>query len=286
MKLVAIDMDGTLLNNRGEISKENVDAIRHAQANGVEVAIATGRIFYDVNQITDVFGINTHVISTNGATAHSKNGELLRSIPMRNEDIDRIVTWLAEEDFHFEVYTDKAIFTPENGRERMLAEIDRFKSANPEFDETDFVYMVNKHYDQGEFSYFKTAADIMEGTKEYYKVLAFSMDPGKLEKGWNKFRGLEHVSIVSSADNNFELQHKDSSKGNALELLADSLGIPMENTMAIGDNFNDVSMFEKARYSVAMGNANPEIKAMCSMTTAENDENGVADALYKFTDEL
>ncbi|WP_070119522.1 Cof-type HAD-IIB family hydrolase [Bacillus marinisedimentorum] len=286
MKLVAIDMDGTLLNNRGEVSRENADAIRYAQENGVEVAIATGRVFYDVHTISERSGIKTHVIGTNGATAHSKSGELLRSIPMREQDIDRIVSWLAAENFHFEVYTDKSIYTPDNGRERMLAEIDRFKSANPEFDETDFVYMINKHFDQGEFTYFKTAADIMEGSKEYYKVLAFSMDRGRLEKGWAEFHGLEHVSIVSSADNNFELQHKDSSKGNALVKLADSLGIPMENTMAIGDNFNDVSMFEKVRYSVAMGNAKPEIKSLCSMTTAGNDENGVAEALYRFTDDL
>lgn len=87
--------------------------------------------------------------------------------------------------------------------------------------------------------------------------------------------------MVISADHNFEVEHPDASKGNALRKLAARLGISLENTMAIGDSNNDVSMLTIAGCSVAMGNAHPDIQAIAKEVTLTNIENGVAYAIER-----
>ncbi len=82
--------------------------------------------------------------------------------------------------------------------------------------------------------------------------------------------------MVSSASHLFELMHPDASKGCAIRQLAKRLGIQKEEIMVIGDNYNDLPMFENAGVSVAMGNANKDIKSCATHTTLTNDENGVA----------
>lgn len=86
--------------------------------------------------------------------------------------------------------------------------------------------------------------------------------------------------MVISSDRNFEVEHKDASKGNALCYLANHLSIPMQETVAIGDSYNDISMLTMAGKGIAMGNANDDIKAVCSKVTLTNVEDGVAHALF------
>ncbi|MFD6211573.1 HAD hydrolase family protein, partial [Peribacillus sp. NPDC060253] len=94
----------------------------------------------------------------------------------------------------------------------------------------------------------------------------------------------DELMVVSSADHNIEMTSKRASKGMALEKLAFLLNGSLDQAMAIGDSNNDLSMFQKVGYSVAMGNAKDVIKAVCTTTTLKNDENGVAYAIYRYMD--
>ena len=111
--------------------------------------------------------------------------------------------------------------------------------------------------------------------------MAFSMNPEKLQLGRETFSSRTDVAMVVSFEHNFEMQHPDVSKGNALTKLAEHLNIPMKDTVAIGDNFNDVSMLKMAGLGIAMGNAEPEILAMAQSITRTNVEHGVAHAIHK-----
>jgi hydroxymethylpyrimidine pyrophosphatase-like HAD family hydrolase len=93
---------------------------------------------------------------------------------------------------------------------------------------------------------------------------------------------MKQFLMTSSMTNNFELGNKDASKGNALKIVADRLGISLDKAMAIGDNYNDVSMMEIVGFSVAMGTAKEDIKKLCSFVTYGNDKHGVAHAIEKF----
>ncbi|MDR4156884.1 HAD-IIB family hydrolase, partial [Bacillus cereus] len=104
--------------------------------------------------------------------------------------------------------------------------------------------------------------DILNTNAELYNVLAFSFDDEKRKKGWDHFSKQHDMTLVSSADHNFELEHKDASKGNALTYVVKELGGSLQDTIAIGDSFNDVSMLQTAGKGIAMANAHAEIKAL------------------------
>ena len=105
------------------------------------------------------------------------------------------------------------------------------------------------------------------------------MNPDKVRTGREYFASRFDVAMVVSFEHNFEMQHPDVSKGNALTKLAAHLNISMEDTVAIGDNFNDVSMLKMAGLGIAMGNGEPEIQALAKAITLTNVEHGVAHAI-------
>lgn len=88
--------------------------------------------------------------------------------------------------------------------------------------------------------------------------------------------------MTTSGHTKLEIAHADASKGHALQFMAGHLNIPMENTVAIGDNFNDLSMFEAAGISIAMGNAEEQVKARSTYVTKTHNENSVAHALRTY----
>jgi len=94
----------------------------------------------------------------------------------------------------------------------------------------------------------------------------------------------EKYTTVKSTEFYYEILNKEASKGNALKKLAAHLNIPIEETMAIGDNENDLSMIEAAGIGVAMGNATDSVKAAAQVETTSNDEDGVAEILFKYLD--
>lgn len=104
----------------------------------------------------------------------------------------------------------------------------------------------------------------------------------KRKLGMNYFKNLDRFSVFSSGNHNFEIVNKHTSKGASLERLASNLSISLEETMAFGDNYNDLSMFERVKYSVAMGNADENIKSICKLVADTNYNNGVAKMIYKF----
>lgn len=278
IKLIAIDLDGTLLNTESQISSENTDAIRYAQNSGVHVVIATGRAHADVRAICKKAGLVTPVIAANGATTHDENENKIESIPMDRNIALKVLEWLEENEFYYEVLTDQAIYSPNQGHQLMSIEIDRALSANPEESMDRLLRLAEKQYEQTGIVRIPSYHNIPESA-EIYNILALSFDPEKLEKGRAQFRNDKNVAMVISADHNFEVEHPEASKGNALAKLASRLGVSMKDTMAIGDSFNDVSMLSAVHHSVAMGNANPAIKEIAKEVTLKNTEHGVAYAI-------
>lgn len=278
MKLIAIDLDGTLLNSKHQVSSENENALRQAQRNGIEVVVSTGRAYFDVVSIFEPLGIKTWVISANGAVIHDPDGRLYHSETIDKKRAYDILSWLESENYYYEVFTDSAIYTPQNGRQLLDVELDRVKSANPEADLSVLMQAAEVQYSQSGFAYIDTFQELFEEDKQidFYNILGFSFFKEKLEAGWQRYQEDKDLTLVSSADHNFELSSKKASKGQALERLAKRLNIPMNETAAVGDSLNDRSMLEAAGKGVAMGNAREDIKAIADAVTLTNDEHGVA----------
>ncbi len=284
MGFIAIDLDGTLLNNENEISEENIKAIRFAQDNGFEVVISTGRAYFDVQKICEKAELSPIVIGTNGATTHSKNQKCISSITIAKKHVEAILNWLDERNYYYEVFTDKAIYSLKDRKEHFLNEINSFNKAELDKEMKELVEVAERQFDQFGYVLVENYYDILQKNEEVYNILACSFDKKKLAEAWNQFNEFNELRVVSSADHNIEITSSYASKGLALEKLVFLLNGSLDQSMAIGDSNNDISMLKKVSYSVAMGNAKDSIKAICTTTTLSNDENGVAHAIYRYID--
>ncbi|TKG98194.1 HAD-IIB family hydrolase, partial [Peribacillus simplex] len=220
MSFIAIDLDGTLLNDQNEISEENIKAIQYAQDRGFEVVISTGRAYFDVQTICEKAGISPFVIGTNGATIHSKSGKRISSITITKDRVESILQWLDERNYYYEVFTDKAIYTLKKGREHFHNEIKSLKSADLNKDMKELVEIAERQFDQFGYVLVENYHDILKQEEEFYNILACSFDEKKLEEAWNQFKKFDELMVVSSADHNIEMTSKRASKGMALEKLA------------------------------------------------------------------
>ncbi|PAV31618.1 hypothetical protein CIL05_02885 [Virgibacillus profundi] len=286
MKLIATDLDGTLLNNSGEVSARNVQAIKKAIEHGIEFVVATGRSFDAANKPLQAVGLTAPVISLNGAMTYSLDGKLLRDVPLDQSIVRKIQLACQEEDIYFEVFTNDGVYS--TSRENFIAVMeDILKSANPNLSEEEIRENAELRFQHEKVQFIENYDELfhIEGLK-IFKILAFSLEKEKLNKVYVDLEKDSGIAITSSGDINLEFNHPDAQKGIALEVLAKNMGIEMKDVMSLGDNFNDVSMLKMAGRSVSMGNAVDEIKALCSHTTKINEEHGVAFAIEEMLKEV
>lgn len=286
MKLIVSDLDGTLLNSNHEISKENVKALRAAKENGYEVAIATGRIYTDVLNILKKANIEAHIISGNGSTVHTIDGKKLKSWTIPKEELKTVVNWLIDNNFSLQLLTDRNVYLHRDFENTIKEDYKLAKSNNPKITKEYIDITMNLIFSQYGIKYFNDAAELINSDLEFCCISAMSFDENKLNYGREYAKNFKGLSSVISHKYNFEMVSKDASKGNALEYLAKYLNIRLDDVIAFGDNFNDVSMFKKAGISVAMGNAEKEIKRLCRFVTLTNNEDGVANFIYKHLEKI
>jgi Cof subfamily protein (haloacid dehalogenase superfamily) len=281
IKCIATDMDGTLVSGAHIISEENKQAILAAQAIGIEVVVATGRSYEEARFVMEDAGLKCPMLLVNGAEIRTKDGALIGENPIGKAEAIDMARSLKELDIYFEVYTTKGTYT--NDREKGLALIvDIFLSINENADR-DFVLKASKERFEDGHIHVIDEYDALFQSEEHniLKLLVFSFDEEKLLAANKILECFTNIVVTSSARGNLEVTHKLAQKGVALEQFVKERGISLEETMAIGDNFNDVSMFKRVGRSVAMGNAVEEIKSMCDFVTATNEESGVGKAIME-----
>lgn len=281
IKCIASDMDGTLLNAYQKITKENKAAILKAQAQGVEFVVATGRSYQEAMFVLEEAGLKCPVISVNGAEVRNVDGEVVVTNPLAKAQAKEAATLLRELGIYFEVYTNKGTFT-DNEDKGLTAIIDIFASANPEAPMEMIVDGAKERFKQGLVHVVDNYESLFDdGEQQIYKFLAFTTEAEKQTAGRRALEGIAGLAISSSGFLNIEVTSEDAQKGVALERFVKERGIEMSETMAIGDNENDLSMLNRAGRAVAMGNASFEIQMECDVVTATNDESGVAQAILE-----
>lgn len=280
MPMIALDMDGTLLNSKKEISADNLAAILEAQAQGYEIVIATGRFSGDAWRILKPYGFSHWLISSNGAMIHSPSGEILGTSPMEAADVLQAITWLDSNGYYFEVTSDQGIHAWLPHHESLLGELAPLKAAQPDTDIQRLRDVITTWSVQKGYRPIDSFEALLALSEEWHNILVISFTPQMLVEGMKHFENWGRLTLSSSWRYNFELMAPATSKGNALKLLGDRLGIPMTETMAIGDNHNDLSMLTLATYAVAMGNAEEAVIRNCPILTCSHEEHGVARAIH------
>ncbi|MFS0750151.1 Cof-type HAD-IIB family hydrolase [Oceanobacillus sp. 1P07AA] len=285
MKLIASDLDGTLLQEDGTISEANQKAIQAAINNGIEFIVATGRSYDAASIPLKAAGIKCPVISLNGAVTYTKDKEIIQSIPLDKTVAKQITDVCDHEGMYIELFTNKGIFS--GSREYFLkVMVDIMTSANPDISEADVREQAERRFQFEPVEFIDNYYEVLDSTEiKVYKILVFATEPEQLSNASEKLRVEEGVVITSSGDINLEFNHPEAQKGLAVEQYVQQKQWTMEDVMSIGDNWNDASMLQMAGRGVAMGNAADEIKALCSYTTSTNREDGVAVAIEEMLKE-
>ncbi|MGG5368654.1 sugar-phosphatase [Enterococcus sp. AZ196] len=265
IKLVAIDLDGTLLNDHHEINQPVIDCIKEARKAGVYVVLSTGRPLSGTKSQLEVLGLDAeddYIITYNGALVlNTKTWEIVAEHSLTREnylEIDHLARLL---DVHLHIADKQAMYTAN----RDISPYTILES-----------YLVNMPL------HFRTPEEIAAEVSPV-KMMMID-DPAILGEAFKKIPAayFERYTIVRSTPFFLEVLNPNASKGLALKELSEHLGIHQSEVMAIGDAENDLSMIEFAGTGVAMGNASETIKATADYTVATNLEDGVKEAFERW----
>ena len=286
IKLIASDMDGTLLNHNHKIPKENVKLINFAKNQGIEFVVATGRAYYEALPALNEENINCDVISFNGGIVYDKNGNIISITPMLPKDLYYTIEILKSFDISYQLYTKNTIYTTSIETD-INAYIDLIRSNGYEPDVEHLRAEAQQKLDVGYITEVENI-ELYLNEKENppIKIIAISNDISKLENAAKLLSENTSISVTSSGANNIEIMHKNATKGKALKEIAKIYGINLENAVAIGDNLNDQAMLDIVGYSVAMKNGNIKLKEQAKYVTEKtNSEGGVADTIFKLIEQ-
>lgn len=265
IKLITIDIDDTLVNTAKQVTPRVKAALQEATAQGVKVVLTTGRPLPGVQEYLDELGLNhqddQYAITYNGGVVQTTNGEELGGKELAYSDYLRLREVADELGAYLQVETIDAAYTSAKeinywaSRENFLIKMPLIIKPVDEMDPNDHYVKFMFIGDEADIDSWRDAlpADVKEA---YY--------------------------IVKSTPQHLEFMHKDATKGSGLLTLAAKLGIDRSETMALGDQQNDVTMIEAAGLGVAMGNAVPEVKAVADIETTTQNADGVGVAVEKW----
>lgn len=282
IKLLALDLDGTLLNSKGKISDANKAAIRNAEELGVLVTIATGRRFRDARAVGHELELKAPLITHNGALL--KYAQTLESVAyslLSNETSSEILR------VGKEFGGDALVSTDPHGRGVLL--YDTVSDDNVPLQKY-LYWSKHLHGDQAGNSviHVKSLEDIIVEKEVIHISFSGLCEPMReMQEVLDRELG-PTVTLLATVYPHLDftlidILPPDASKGIGVEKLASINGLSPENVMAIGDNFNDLEMLEYAGTAVVMGNADTSLLERPEFyTTVSNDENGVAAAIERF----
>ena len=257
IKMVATDMDGTLLNTKGEVSRHFFELFEELNDLGVIFVAASGRQYYSIIDKLKPIKNDIYVIAENGALTMQQDKEL------QTTTIDR-KTYLELLDITKKLQGSQVILC---GRKRGYIE-DYGK---------DFVSMFSEYY--GRYEIVENLADV---TDDLYLKIAICNQKGAEKYLYPALKHLENrLKVKVSGEIWLDLSHNLANKGHALQQLQKSNNILPEETMVFGDYNNDLEMMTRATYSFAMENAHPSVKKIANYTTKSNNNNGVEYMLHK-----
>ena len=269
IKLIAIDMDGTLLNEKKHIDKAQKEAIHEAIEAGIKIVLCTGRPLYGILPFYEELGLSEldsegYVILNNGCSIHkTKDWELIDQVNFTSDDIDYLHKLSEGYDINFTLVNDYYYFN-----------IDNRKPTDELITDAGFVFSDITNI---------SLKEAKNGKHKIIKIM-FLGNPNIMADFQKENENIlkDKYSSVLSQPYVYEILPKGNNKGTGLKKLAKKLGIKQEEIMAIGDGNNDIEMFEYANYSVAMENGTELAKKAAKYQTDSNENDGVAKAIRKY----
>jgi Cof subfamily protein (haloacid dehalogenase superfamily) len=270
IKLLAIDVDGTLLDSRGQVPDANIDALAAAAAHGVRLTVVTGRSFNFALPPVEMLPDPLTLVVYNGAIARMRSGETLlrRLLPCDDARLvlDATASW----------------------RDSALMQFDRPSRGQLVYDRLDWSHPNRAGFRRKNLALIEEVPALEDALTEDPIQIAFNGSVETMRELVAVLRRHPQVSRLSIALTEYrhrdfslvDVSAADTSKGATLARVAALLNIARDEVMAVGDNFNDREMLEWAGVGVVMGNATPEMKEGFEVT-GSNDEAGLAQAIRR-----
>lgn len=282
-KLIAIDLDGTMLNQYGIVTEKTKEAIKKIQKTGIEVIIASGRPIDSIKTIAREIQSEKYFISGNGAILYDiKKQEIIYENTLKKSKVLDIIKICEENSIFYTIYTEKEIIS---------------KSLN-----FNVLYYNKENLNKDEEN--KTHINLVENIYDYVKnreekIIKFTIcdnNQAIFNSIMRKLKEIEEIEVldvshmsrktIKQGTEEFEIEYyyteisaQNVDKWSALEILSGKTGIKKEEIITIGDNINDKKMIENAGFGIAMKNGSPEVKKNARYIAPDNKEDGVAKVL-------
>lgn len=285
-KLIAIDLDGTLLNSKGLISKENKNAIKKAQEQGIEVILASGRSKDSIKNFATEINSNKYLIAGNGALAYDmrKNKDIYDK-SIKKTDVLKILQICEENSIFYSLHTKSSILTKSLNYSPLVYHSENL--SKPEDKKTSINVIPNL------YEYVKA-----NNREKYLKISIQDADKSIFNNIIKKLKHIKNVDVIEVEHSTkkmlkindeemtmqyyyTEITRKNINKWSAIKCVSKKLGIKKKYIVAIGDNINDKEMIEHAGFGVVMGNSALAAKHIGDMVVADHNSNGVAEAIEK-----
>lgn len=267
-RTIALDLDGTLLNQQKQILPESLEILTQARQKGIKVIIVTGRHHVAIHPFYQALQLDTPAICCNGTyTYNYQQRRVLSGNPLTKSQAIRVTELLRNHPIQSLMYIDDAMAfehqddsisrwlawsagLPENQRPNMV-HVDKFETA---IDKADNVWK------------FATSSEDMDALNHFSALVEQELGL-ECERSWH---------------NQIDLAQRGNTKGNRLRQWVESQGLTMDSVIAFGDNLNDVSMLEQVGMGVAMGNSSDEVKASANLVTTDNDIPSIANVIREY----
>ncbi len=261
VKLVVTDLDDTLLDTALQVPVSAKEAIRKMRQAGIIVAIATGRMHSSAELVAREAGISAPVVSFNGAMIRNPGASKpLYHCPMTAEQVDLIWQLGIDDDFAVQFYANDTLY---------------LRSWHP----------LSQRYVADTHCHYEIVPDITRAVDRFglpTKILLAGED-SRIQALWRRAAAYQQQLYVTSSYHCYlEFLNPASDKGTGVTKLRELLGIAKEDTLVIGDNYNDRELFDGGDIKIAMGNAVDPLKEMATWVTDQNDRDGWAKAMHRF----
>ena len=283
-KLIAIDLDGTLLNSYGKISDKNKENLKKAQEAEIEIVLASGRSLNSVKNLANELGDSHYIICGNGSLIYDlQKEEIIYDKFIDKKKALQIIEICEQNSIYYNVYTENMVIA--KTLENNVLFYHQENANKPESKKTK-INLVDNIY---EYVRNLENENILKFTISDKNNIIFNSIIRKLREIRNiDVLDVAHMSrkIIKAGTEEVSLEYfyteitnDGVDKWYAIKWLIEELGIGIDNVMAIGDNVNDKLMIENAGMGVAMGNSDPKIKEIADKVVHDNNEDGVAEAI-------
>lgn len=265
IKLIVVDLDGTLLNSHHQMSERNEKILRAALDQGIQVMLATGKTYYSARHIIDKLNLTTPGVYVQGLVVHNADGSIRYQQTLDPNLARRVITFAEDRGFTVLIYSGTHLFM-------------RAKTA---------LYEHIQRYDEPTPTIVGPLQNILD-TTPVHKLLLYGDDKRVTALRWQLSMQLngQATLVYAQIPGMMEVLPYGASKGRAVKSLIRELGFHANQTLAIGDGENDIEMIQVAGIGVAMGNADERLKKVAEHIVADNDHDGVAEAIEKFIPSL